>query len=220
MATPDETPPPRVRRRPQAATELDALLRDVRVRVVYEELPKDESDRIRVLVSRRDPEVMEWLYDTLWKLRLSGLKHFDIAARFDVHVQTVKKWWKEAQGWATRQHTSFDPGAHFAERLHKYKLAEERLTNLMLTTTDPKTTAMLATSMVRLDTNRRVWLERHKYFDLFPFGKIQGGAQRGRQEVEEFVRDLDMAFAGEDPAQDEDGMFDEDDMPLLLEDDT
>ncbi len=212
MAAHDDTPPPRHRRRalPQTINTVDELMRDVAVRVLHEELPEDLADRLRVLVSRRDPDVMEWLSDTMYKLRLSGLSHVVIADRFQVYPSTVTKWWKYAQAWAKKKHTQLDPSRHFSDRMQRYDMAEERITALMLNTTDPKATAMLAATLIRIDTNRRTWLEKHGYFHLYPFGKLAGGGMDDAARAKEHTDDLKWAF-GEEVEHTGDGEGGEDD---------
>ncbi len=138
------------------------------------ELPDDLSHRIRVLAANRSAELMPHIYDTLYRMRLSGMTWGDIAHRAQVTERTVYRWWRKAEEFVKNRHTSLDPAMHFSKHMEDYKVRRERLVALLLSTRDPNVMATLSGALDRVDASEKDLLNRYGYFDLFSYGKMDG----------------------------------------------
>ena len=165
-----------------------------------EELPDDMSLRIRVLATKKSPELMPLIYDTRYKLRLSGMPWADIAYRAQVTERTVFRWWKKAGEYVKDRHTSLDPAMHFAKHMEDYRVRRERLSALLLSTGDPNIMATLSGALDRVDSSEKDLLNRYGYFDLFSYGKMDAAGVDSAEARADMVRKglFDAFDEGED----------------------
>ena len=191
--TQKSTPPPRVRTRNSKPAADLALSEDV----LSDKLPDDLGDRFRVMQSKGSPEMMPWVYDTMYKLRCAGMPFAEIAREFRKSERTIYNWWAKAQEYVKHQHTNLDPAGHFARRMEEFSIRRKRLLTLLLNTKDTTETARLSMALERVDVSERNWLREHGYFTLFPFGKLAGGDENSAESQAERMRKaLTDAFSG------------------------
>lgn len=209
-----------LRDRPRAPEPSQAdleMMQDLTEWVLQEALPDEMAERVRDLAARRSPELMPYVYDTLWKLRSAGMMWENIARRFQVHVQTIYKWRRGAVEWLKKRHTKLDPALHFSVKMQSFTTRLERLTATMMnvqTVNQDGTTSLEGVAMVaklnqeitRVSEEERRWMETYGYFGVFTFGKVLGqDADSAEERARENAQIVNYAFGGQDEEPDLDG---------------